>query len=147
MDTTGLAYVMELRGVKLRTCIYWNYFQISPAKFVYFSKYILKHIQLIHQFFCVNSIHTIKIGILEHEWKIKIYLEKVVLLVKLLGAVAGILSIEPHLKGGFGFNCIFGYSLFIHWRYLTWCAERVCIYPKFDILPKNLQYLQPSIIY
>ena len=46
--------------VNLHTCICWNIFQISPSKFIYFSRSRLEHIQLIHQLFCGNFIQTKK---------------------------------------------------------------------------------------
>ena len=34
-----------------------------------------------------------------------------------------------------GVEWVLGLSLFVHLRYLTWCAKMVWIYPKFNILP------------
>ena len=46
-------------------------FYIPPAEFVYYSRFRLKHIQLIHQFFCGKFLHTTKFWIFLYASKIK----------------------------------------------------------------------------
>ena len=69
-----------------------------------FSRYGLEHIQLLYNFFCCDFIHIIKFwnfGLGINNWKIS---KMVVSLIKLLGAVDGIRSIQTHLKGAFEFS-------------------------------------------
>ena len=104
MNTVGLTSVLELRRGKLLTCLCWNSFQIQPTKFVYFSRSRLKHIQLIHHYFCGNYFHTIKywsFWVCIKNWEI---FRRVLSLVNIFGDVDGMISIKAYLKGAFGFS-------------------------------------------
>ena len=77
-----------------------------PSKLVNFTESRLEHIQFVHNFFCCDIFHTIKFWYLRISINNQQIIGKVVSLVRLLGAVDGIISIKIHLKGAFGLSRI-----------------------------------------
>ena len=80
--------------------------RVAPAKLVNFSESGLEHVQFVHNFCSSYIFYAIKFWDLIISINNQQILEEVVSLVRLVGAVDGIISIKTHLKGSLGFNGI-----------------------------------------
>ena len=136
MNFASLVFFFELRKGKLPTCIWQKIPNPTiPIRFLNWS--VLEHIQLIHNFFCCNSHHNIKlwnfkVGI--NNWKINI--KCCVTCQKFWWCWWYYFHKNP-LEGCFWLQWIFRPSPFIYGRNLTWCAKWVWIFFKARYLPKH----------
>ena len=107
INNKGLTFFLERCVDKFSTCISWNYFQISPSKCFYFPQYILKHIELIHYFFCINFPHAIKFWSIFSLHKKLNDNYKSSFTCQRFWCCCYNNIIKTHLKGAFGFNGVF----------------------------------------
>ena len=146
MNSASLAVVLEFRQGELCTCIWWKSFWIPPYKFVYFTKSGLEHILLVHNFFCCNFLHNIKLWNFIVGINNENIIRKRCVTYQTFGAVDGIISIKTHLKGDFGFSGILDLDFYSLKKFDKRCQKVMGPFSAL-YLPKYKQYPQPKIIW